>query len=92
LKAALEKAAKDGDLTRDGLLKAVKSLSSVDYEGMLPSGSGNFAAGADAGAVRLTAIYKPDKSAPTGVAQVKDLFVGPTAKAYKLDKPCFEKL
>jgi len=92
LKAALEKAAKDGDLTREGLLKAVTSLSSVDYEGMLPSGSGNFAAGPDSGAVRLTAIYKPDKSAPTGVSQVKDLFVGSTAKAYKLDKPCFQKL
>ncbi len=91
LKAALEKAVKDGDLTRDGLLKAVKSLSSVDYEGMLPSGAGNFAAGAD-GQVRVTAIYKPDPAAPTGVSQVKDLFVGPTAKAYKLDKPCFEKL
>src|SRR5205823_8629528 len=58
LKAALAKAAKDKDLTREGLLKAVKSLSSVDYEGMLPNGSGNFAAGADSGAVRLTAIYK----------------------------------
>ena len=92
LKAALEKAAKDGDLTREGLLKAVKSLSSVDYEGMLPAGAGNYAAGPDAGMVRLTAIYKPDKSAPTGVSQVKDLFVGPTAKAYKLDKPCFQKL
>jgi ABC-type branched-subunit amino acid transport system substrate-binding protein len=92
LKAALEKAAKDHDLTRVGLVKAVKSLTSVDYEGMLPSGSGNYAAGPDAGQVRLTGIYKPDKSAPTGVSQVKDLFVGPTAKDYKLDKPCFQKL
>jgi ABC-type branched-subunit amino acid transport system substrate-binding protein len=92
LKAALEKAAKDKDLTREGLLKAVKSLSTVDYEGMLPAGAGNYAAGPDAGAVRLTAIYKPDKSAPTGVSQVKDLFTGPTAKAYKLDTPCFQKL
>jgi len=40
----------------------------------------------------LTAIYKPDKSAPTGVSMVKDLFTGPTAKSYKLDKPCFQKL
>lgn len=91
LKAALEKAAKNGDLTRAGLLKAVKSLSSVDYEGMLPAGAGNFAAGPD-GQIRLTGIYKPDKDAPTKVSQVKDLFVGPTAKAYKLDKPCFQKL
>jgi ABC-type branched-subunit amino acid transport system substrate-binding protein len=90
LKAALEKAVKDGDLTRDGLLKAVKSLSSVDYEGMLPSGAGNYAGGAD-GQIRVTAIYKPDASAKTGVTQVKDLFEGATAKGYKLDKPCFQK-
>jgi len=64
----------------------------VDYEGMLPSGAGNYSAGPDAGQVRVSAIYKPDKSAPTGVSQVKDLAVGPTAKAYKLDKPCFQKL
>jgi ABC-type branched-subunit amino acid transport system substrate-binding protein len=92
LKAALQKAAKNGDLTREGLLKAVKSLNTVDYEGMLPSGAGNYAAGPDAGQVRVSAIYKPDKSAPTGVSQVKDLFVGQTAKGYKLDKPCFQKL
>jgi ABC-type branched-subunit amino acid transport system substrate-binding protein len=91
LKAALDKAVEDGDLTRNGLLKAVKSLTGVDYEGMLPTGAGNFTAGAD-GQVRVTAIYKPDPSAPTGVSQVKELFVGPTAKAYKLDKPCFQKL
>ena len=38
LKAALEKAAENKDLTRAGLLAAVKSLTSVDYEGMLPAG------------------------------------------------------
>jgi ABC-type branched-subunit amino acid transport system substrate-binding protein len=92
LKAALDKAAKDRDLTRVGLVKAVKSLTSVDYEGMLPSGSGNYAGGPDAGQVRLTGVYKPDKSAPTGISQLKDLFVGPTAKDYKLDKACFQKL
>ena len=32
-----------GDLTRAGLLTAAKSLTSVDYEGMLPAGSGNYA-------------------------------------------------
>jgi ABC-type branched-subunit amino acid transport system substrate-binding protein len=89
LKVALEKAAKDGDLTRAGLLKAVTSLSSVDYEGMLPSGAGNYAAGPD-GQVRVNAVYKPDPAGPTGVSKVKDLFVGPTAQAYKLDKPCYQ--
>ncbi|MEV4659510.1 ABC transporter substrate-binding protein [Micromonospora sp. NPDC049301] len=92
MKAALTKAAANGDLTRSGLLKAVKSLGSVDYEGMLPTTAGNYAAGANDGALRVTAVYKPDKASPTGVSQVRDLFTGPTAKAYNLDRPCYEKL
>jgi ABC-type branched-subunit amino acid transport system substrate-binding protein len=92
LKAALEKAVQDGDLTRAGLAKAAKELSSVDYEGMLPQGAGNYAGGANDGTFRMTAIYKPDAAGPTKTSQVKDLFVGPTAEAYNLDSPCFEKL
>jgi ABC-type branched-subunit amino acid transport system substrate-binding protein len=92
LKAALQKAAENKDLTRAGLLKAIKSLTSVDYEGMLPAGAGNYAAGANDGLVRVTAVYKPDKAGKTGVSRVRELTVGPTAKAYNLDRPCFEKL
>jgi ABC-type branched-subunit amino acid transport system substrate-binding protein len=88
MKAALEKAAANKDLTREGLLNAVKSLTSVDYEGMLPSGAGNFAGGAN-GQVKVTAIGKPDKTAPTGISVVKDLFTGPTAQGFTLSKPCF---
>lgn len=88
LKAALEKAADNGDLTRTGLLNAVKSLTTVDYEGMLPPEAGNFTPGG-ASAYRATVISKVDDSAPTGVSVVKDLFVGPTAQAYDLSKPCW---
>jgi ABC-type branched-subunit amino acid transport system substrate-binding protein len=91
LKAALEKAVENKDLTREGLLNAVKSLTEVDYEGMLPDGSGNYAAGPD-GQVRVSAIYKPDDAAPTKVSQVKELFTGETAEAFKLEKPCFQQL
>jgi hypothetical protein len=92
LKAALTKAAENKDLTREGLLNAVKSLKEVDYEGMLPSGSGNFAAGPDGGQVRVTAIYKPDDAGPTKVSLVKELSTGQTAKSFKLEKPCFQQL
>lgn len=92
LKAALENAVEKGDLTRAGLAKAAKELSSVDYEGMLPQGAGNYAGGANDGAFRMTAIYKPDAAGATKTSQVKDLFVGATAQAYQLDRPCFEKL
>jgi hypothetical protein len=92
LKAALEKAVQDGDLTRAGLVKAVKSLTSVDYEGMLPEGAGNYAGDPNEAVVRSNLISKVDPAAPTGVSVVKEMFEGPTAKAYALDRPCFEKL
>lgn len=92
LKAALKKANDNKDLTREGLLKAVKSLDKVDYEGMLPAGSGNYAGGPDGGQVRVTSIYKPDDAGPTKTSQVKPLSTGQTAKAFKLEKPCFQQL
>jgi len=92
LKAALEKAAADGDLTRSGLLKALNGLKSVDYQGMLPEGAGNFAAEPNDAAVRANVIAKPDDASPTGVITTKEFFVGKTAKDYTLDGPCFEKL
>ncbi|RZU74934.1 amino acid/amide ABC transporter substrate-binding protein (HAAT family) [Micromonospora kangleipakensis] len=90
LKAALEKAAANKDLTRAGLLAAAKSLTSVDYEGMLPAGSGNYAAGPDKGQVRVTVISKPDKAAPTGVTEVQKLTAGPTATGFNLSKACYK--
>jgi hypothetical protein len=90
LKAALDKAAADGDLTRAGLLAAAKSLTSVDYEGMLPAGAGNYAGGA-AGQIKSTVISKPDAAAPTGVSVVRDSFTGTTAQGFTLSKPCFSK-
>lgn len=90
LKAALEKAVADGDLTRAGLLAAAKSLTSVDFEGMLPPEFGNYAGG-PATAPRSTSLSKPDKAAPNGVTLVKDMFVGPTAKDFTPAKPCYVK-
>jgi ABC-type branched-subunit amino acid transport system substrate-binding protein len=90
LKAALEKAAANKDLTRVGLLNAAKSLTSVDYEGMLPTGSGNYAGGPDKGAVRVTVISKPDKAAPTGVTEVQKPTAGPTASSFQLTKTCYK--
>jgi len=91
MKAALEKAAANKDLTRKGLVDAAKSLTSVDYEGMLPSEAGNYAAGA-AGQFKQTLISKPDANAPTGVTTVEDFFTGPTAEGFTLTKACHETL
>lgn len=90
LKAALEKAVADGDLTRAGLVAAAKSLTRVDFEDMLPAESGNYAGG-PAAAPKATGLSKPDKSAATGITLVKDLFVGPIAKDFTPSKPCYIK-
>ncbi|HEX8865081.1 MAG TPA: hypothetical protein VF821_05435, partial [Lentzea sp.] len=90
LKAALDKAAANKDLTRAGLLAAVRQLTSVDYEGMLPSGAGNFSASAQDAVFRQSLIYRPDDAAPTGVTLVEDFFTGSTAKSFKFEKPCYQ--
>ncbi|WP_431898715.1 ABC transporter substrate-binding protein [Nonomuraea sp. bgisy101] len=92
LKAALDKMVASGDVSRKGLLAGVKSLSTVDYEGMLPAEAGNFSGDANTATFRQTLINKVDESAPTGVAIVKDFFTGPTAQGYTMDGPCFNKL
>jgi ABC-type branched-subunit amino acid transport system substrate-binding protein len=89
MKAALEAAVEAGDVTRAGLMKAVEGLESVDFEGMYPEGSGNYAGEPNEAAVRQSLINKPDPAAPTGVSPLKDYFVGDTAKDYEFTKPCF---
>lgn len=90
LKAALEKAIENKDLTRAGLLKAVQSLENVDYEGMLPEEAGKYTGEPNDAVFRQSVISKVDANAPTGVALEKDFFTGPTAQNFELTKPCFE--
>ncbi|GAA3462293.1 ABC transporter substrate-binding protein [Saccharothrix longispora] len=90
LKAALQKAAENKDLTRAGVLNAVRQLESVDYEGMLPTGAGKFTGTPDESTFRQTLIYKPDEQAATGVGLVEDFFTGPSAKDFTFDKPCYQ--
>jgi hypothetical protein len=73
-------------------LKAVKELESVDYEGMLPSGAGNYKADPKDAVVRQSLISKPDEKGAAGITTIKDFFVGPTAQQYALDGPCYEQL
>lgn len=90
MKAALEKAIEAGDVTRAGLYEAAKSLESVDYQGILPEGAGNYKASPNDGLVRQNVISKVDEKAPTGVAVVKEFFTGPTAEKFDFTEKCFE--
>ena len=91
LKAALEAWLEgDYDKTRAGLLEAVGSLETIDYEGMLPEEAGNRAGEPNETLFRQTVISEVDPEAPTGVTIMQDFFVGPTAEAHEFDGPCFE--
>ena len=76
-------------LTRAGLLNAVKSLESVDYEGMLPTGAGKYQGDPSSAVVRQSIIGKPDDASPTGITTVEKFFTGPTAKDFTLSKACY---
>ncbi|GAA0615601.1 ABC transporter substrate-binding protein [Kribbella sandramycini] len=90
LKAALQKAVDAKDLTRAGLLAAVKSLETVDYEGMLPAAAGRFGGEPNDRVFRQSLISKVNPAAPTGVAVEKDFFTGKTASGYEFSKPCYQ--
>jgi ABC-type branched-subunit amino acid transport system substrate-binding protein len=92
LKAALETAAKSGDLTRAGLVRAVRGLRSVDYEGMLPAGAGDFAAGRGAGGNQSLILSPATGTGVADVPVVRDFFAGPTLAGFDPDRPCFQEL
>lgn len=93
LRAALDKAAENGDLTRQGILDAVTQLESVDYEGILPEGSGNFAGSPDEMAVRGTIIARISGESETQTEELSDgFYTGSSAEGYSFDGPCYENL
>jgi ABC-type branched-subunit amino acid transport system substrate-binding protein len=92
LRSALEAAAENGDLTREGLATAAAELESVDYEGVLPEGSGNYAGGINEAAIRASYISNIDPETTTGLALAEEGYTGPTAEGYEFTAPCFEAI
>lgn len=91
VKAAIEAAIDNGDLTRAGLLEAATSLESVDYEGMLPEGSGNFAAGE--AFPREIIVAEPDADSNSGVTSVTDFISSDVAEGFDFGgTPCWQQL
>ena len=92
LKAALEEWL-DGDYDKDraGLLEAVKSLETVDYEGMLPEEAGNRSGDPNETVFRETRDQQgrqggPDRASPSS----QDFSAGPTAEDHEFEGACFE--
>ncbi len=91
LKAALEEWV-DGDYSKDraGLLEAVKSLETIDYEGMLPEKAGNRTGDPNETVFRESVVSKVDPNEPSGVAIIEDFKAGKTATDYEFTGACFE--
>ncbi len=85
LKAALEKAAANGDLTREGLVAAVQGGVEVDYEGALPN---SLVGGPPADVDRSVSINIPSEDAALGIETLLVGYVGKTAAAYDYSAPC----
>jgi ABC-type branched-subunit amino acid transport system substrate-binding protein len=85
LKAALAKAAANGDLTREGLVAAVQGGVEVDYEGALPN---SLVGGPPADVDRSVSVNIPSEDAALGIETLLVGYVGPTAAAYDYSAPC----
>jgi ABC-type branched-subunit amino acid transport system substrate-binding protein len=79
--AALEAAADNGDLTREGLRGVVDGLE-VDFEGALP----NVTFGGDVDRTATISVF--DEEATTGLSAVDVGISGPTADAYEYTEAC----
>lgn len=88
LKATLEQALSNGDLTKAGIAAAAGQLESVDYEGMMPPRA--FGGDPNTQFPREGLVSGIDTSAPTGTVVLQDFYVGPTAEAYDFTTACTE--
>lgn len=82
--AALDQACKNKDLTRQGLVTALRSLKSFDTRGTV-AGPLDYTNPAQP-PTRMTYISKVDANAPGGLTAVGDPFVAPAAKNYQFDR------
>jgi ABC-type branched-subunit amino acid transport system substrate-binding protein len=85
LRAALERAVANRDLTRHGLRRVVTEIT-VDYEGALPART--YAGTPDETVERHAVIARIDRDNPAGVSVFRDFFVGPSAEGFELTEPC----
>jgi ABC-type branched-subunit amino acid transport system substrate-binding protein len=90
LKAILEDAIANDNVTREGIYEAAQSLTGVDSEGTLPEGSGNYAGDPNEQAVRVTQLNAVDTDASSGMTVRVPAFTGPSAEAYEFTDPCYE--
>jgi hypothetical protein len=77
----LEKAVAMGDLSRDGIIKAMNSIDKLTFGGL--TGDYKYGEPADREPPRTTTIYKVDPARPGGLAIVKQGYESDIAEGYK---------
>ncbi len=77
----LEKAVAMGDLSRDGIIKAMNSIDKLTFNGL--TGDYKYGPPADREPPRATTIYKVDPARPGGLAIVKQGYESDIAAGYK---------
>ncbi len=82
--AVLEKAVENGDLSREGILKASTEIGTVDFEGL--SGDYKYGPAEERNPPRASTIFKVDPSKPFGLAKVKYLLESDAAKEFEFKK------
>jgi ABC-type branched-subunit amino acid transport system substrate-binding protein len=80
----LEKAVENGDLSREGVLKASTEIGTVSFEGL--SGDYKYGPAAERNPPRASTIFKVDPAKPFGLAKVKYLLESDAAKEFEFKK------
>ncbi len=88
--AALEQAYENGSLTREGMVEAVTSLETVDYEGMLPEEAGTFTGGMNEQVFKQTVISAPDTESASGISSVEEFYQGSTVSEHDFTGACYQ--
>jgi len=89
--AALEKAYENGDMTRAGVLAAVRSLDNVGFQGMAPAE--NYTGSTSDQIQRAITLWRPSlanlEAGGSGSEIVETDFVGPTAESFEFTEACY---
>ena len=90
--AALQKAYENGDMTRAGVLAAIKSLDNVDFMGVAPNE--NYTGSSADQIQRAITLWRPSvanlEAGGSGSEIVATDFVGPTAESFEFTEACYQ--
>lgn len=82
--AVLEKAVENGDLSREGILKASTEIGTLSFDGL--TGDYKYGKAEDRNPPRASTIFKVDPAKPFGLAKVKYLLESDAAKEFQFKK------